>query len=191
MRAFGLLSFVVVAACASSGGSSAPARPATQTMSGGGLGAISAASGGGTGAITISNEISSDVAKMPYSADAVFRILASVYDSIGIPVTALDPVRKTIGNPSYKTRMRLGKVALSKYFECGTTQIGPNADSYDVVINVTTAVAADGASASTMTTFVDAQSRPVTFNQAYNRCTSKGLLETRLADIVKARLSRP
>ena len=180
MRAFGLLLFAVVAACASSGGSSASSRPATQTMSGGGLGSL-----------TVSNQVDLDVARIPYPADAVFRILASAYDSLGIPITTIDPVRKIIGNPGYKIRQRLGKVVLSKYLECGTTQIGPNADSYDVVLNVTTTVAADGATASTMTTVVDAQSRPAAFNQAYNRCSSKGLIETRLTDIVKAKLSRP
>jgi len=146
--------------------------------------------GGSMGSLTVSNMVNSDVVKMPYSADAVFRILASVYDSLAIPVTTMDPVRKIIGNPGYKTRQRLGKVTLSKYLDCGTTQIGPNADSYDVVLNITTTVAADGPAASTMTTILDAQSRPATFNQAYNRCSSKGLLETRLTDIVKARLSR-
>ena len=148
-------------------------------------------SGGSMGSITVSNMVESDVVKMPYSADAVFRILASAYDSLGIPVTSMDPVRKIIGNPGYKIRQRLGKVVLSRYLECGTTQIGPNADSYDVVLNVTTTVAPDGAAGSTMTTIVDAQSRPATFNQAYNRCSTKGLLESRLTDIVKARLSRP
>ena len=128
---------------------------------------------------------------MPYPADNIFRILPSVYDSLGIPVAMLTPTTRTIGNPSFKTRQRLGKVIMSRFLDCGNTQIGPNADSYDVVISITSHVESTGPAESTVTTNFEAQARPATFNQAYNRCSSKGVLETRLTDIIKARLSRP
>lgn len=181
MRVLAFLSLVAVAACASSGGgTTTTAKPATQTINSNGIGSL-----------TINNQSNMDVVKMPYSADAIFRILPSVFDSLSIPVTSLLPATKTIGNPQFKTRQRLGKVVMSKYLDCGATQIGPNADSYDIVLNVSTNVVANGPAESTVTTTFEAMARPATISQAYSRCTSKGLFETRLTEIVKARLSKP
>lgn len=181
MRRVTLCLLVVSTACASSGTSSiAPVKPATQTIGGGGMGSL-----------TMSASATTDVSHLPFSADAVWRILPSVYDSIGIQVTTVDPATKKIGNPGYKIRQRLGKVPLSRYLDCGTTQIGPNADSYDVVLTVLTVVTPEGAgTGATLSTVVEAQSRPATFTQAYNRCSSKGAIEIRVAELVKARLSR-
>ena len=186
MRRRLLLSLVVpiLHACASSSGTgsaaSAPSTlPATRTISSPDIGSM-----------TVTATSTADVSHFPYSSDAVWRILPSVFDSVGIPVSTIDQARKSIGNGGYKTRARLGKAPLSRYLDCGNTQIGPNADSYDVFLTVMTTVSPEGASGATLTTIVDAQSRPVTFNQAYSRCSSKGGIEIRIADLVKARLAR-
>ncbi len=174
-----LFSLALIAACASGGtSSSATAKPASQTVRGAGT------------SITISAVSTADVSHLPYTADAVWRILPSVYDSVGIPVTTIDQARKSIGNPGYKTRARLGKVTLSRLLDCGNTQIGPNADSYDVFLSVMTTVTPEGATGATLATIVDAQARPVIVSQAYSRCSSKGAIEIRIADIVSKRLAR-
>ncbi|MBL0169178.1 MAG: hypothetical protein IPP90_00405 [Gemmatimonadaceae bacterium] len=182
MRCVLLLSLALLPACASSSGGSASApssRPATQTMG-----------SADVGSLTVSATSTADVTHLPNTVDAVWRILPSVFDSVGIPVTTIDQARKSIGNAGYKTRARLGKAPLSRYLDCGNTQIGPNADSYDVFMSVITTVSPEGASGAMLTTIVDAQSRPVTYNQAYSRCSSKGGIEIRIADLVKARLAR-
>ena len=179
MRRLLLLSLAALPACASSSSGSGTARPATQT-----IGSSS------VGSVTVSATSNADVSHLPYSVDAVWSILPSTYDSVGIPVNSLDHARKSIGNGGYKTRSRLGKAPLSRYLDCGNTQIGPNADSYDVFLSVITTVSPEGAGGSTLVTIVDAQSRPATYNQAYSRCSSKGGIEIRIADLVKARLSR-
>ena len=140
--------------------------------------------------MSMSNTPTSDVIHLEYALDAVWRILPSVFDSIGITVNTIDQSRKTIGNPGYKIRQRLGKSPLSKYLDCGNTQIGPNADSYDVMLTVLSTVAPEGASGATLSTLVEAQAKPVTYNQAYSRCSSKGGIESRISELVKARLSR-
>lgn len=181
MRRLLLLTMIPLAACASSSSSTGggAARPASQTIG-----------SADVGSITIANSSSADVSHLPFTPDAVWRILPSVFDSIGVPLTTIDQGRKQIGNAGYKIRNRLGKVSLSRYLDCGNTQIGPNADSYDVFLSVLTTVNAEGASGSTITTSVDAQSRPITYNQAYSRCSSKGGIEIRIAELVKARLAR-
>ncbi len=180
MRLARVVLLALITACASSTSTSAPptAKPATQTI------------GSGTGALVMSASASADVTHLPYSVDAVWRILPSVFDSVGIVVATVDQARKSIGNPGYKVRARLGKVTLSRYLDCGNTQIGPNADSYDVFLSVMTTVVAEGAQGATLSTIVDAQARPATFNQAYSRCSSKGGIEIKIADLVKARLAR-
>ena len=177
-----VIALVLATAACTSATSSAPpaAKPATQTIR------------GDAGSLTINATSTADVSRLPYTVDAVWRILPSVMDSVGITVTSVDQARKSIGNPGYKIRGRLGKVALSKYLDCGngTTQVGANADSYDVFLSVMTGVTSAGAGGATLTTLVDAQARPVIVSQAYSRCSSKGGIEIRIAELVQARLSR-
>jgi hypothetical protein len=175
---FLLMSFA--AACASgSSGTSATARPATQTVGRGDIGTLVMAASGG-----------SDVFKVSHSADAVWKVLPGVFDSLAIPVNTIDPATKEIGNSALKIRSRLGKVYLSRYLECGNTQLGPNADSYDVVLTVMARVTAEGTAASSISTTVQAQAKPATYNQGYNQCSSKGAIEKRLVDLVSAALSK-
>lgn len=178
IRRAGVLAVLLLSACAS-GGSTSTARPATQTVGRSDIGTL-----------VMSTTGSAEVTALPYSADAVFRILPAVFDSLGVPVASLEPSKKEIGNPGYRIRSRLGKTSLSRYLDCGSTQIGANADNYDVVLTVMATVVADGASMSKLTTVVEAQARPATYNQAYSRCSSKGGIETRLAELAKAQLSK-
>jgi hypothetical protein len=175
-----ILLLAVLSACASSGSTgSTSARPATQTIGRGDIGTL-----------VVSSGASAEVAKVSQAADAVWRIMPSVFDSLGVPITDMDPARKEIGNAGYRIRNRLGKVSLSRYIDCGSTQIGPNADNYDVVLTVMAVVTADGPTAATITTRVEAQARPATYNQQYSRCSSKGGIEARIADLVNARLAK-
>lgn len=174
-----LLLLVVLPACASTAPSATGGRPATTTMG-----------SAEVGRLTIANNSSEASTSLPYSADAVFRILPSVFDSLAIPVNSMDPATRAIGNTAMKVRSRLGKVYLSRYLDCGNTQIGPNADNYDVVLTVMARVATATPTTSTMTVSVEAQARPATYNQAYSSCSSKGGLEARLAELAKARLAK-
>lgn len=173
-----ILVLTAMACSSASTTTSGTARPATQTIR-----------TGGASNITIAPSMSSDVSHLTYAADAVWRILPSIFDSIAVPLTTVIPSARQIGNLNFKIRSRLGKAPLSRYLDCGNTQIGPNADSYDVLLSVLTTVAAEGTTGSTLTTVVEAQAKPITYNQGYSRCTSKGSLEQRIADLVKARLA--
>lgn len=144
----------------------------------------------GVGRVTINRTNEADVVAVPFDAEASFRALPSIYDSLGVQVNAIDPAKKTVGNSGYKVRNRLGKLPLSMYVDCGSSQIGPNADSYDVYLSVMSTVIPDGAGSSKIGTIVDAQARPATYNQAYTPCSSKGLLETKIVQIVQKRLTK-
>ena len=131
-------------------------------------------------------------ATLPYSVEQVWRVLPFVFDSLGIPISSMDPAKRTLGNEAFKVRARLKGTPLSRFIDCGTsTQIGPNADNYDVVLVLTAAVAkaAEAAEATVVTTF-SAVAKPANFAQDYTPCNSKGLVESRFIDIVRTKLAK-
>lgn len=142
------------------------------------------------GRVAVTSVVEADLITVHHDADAVYRVLSAAFDSLGIPITGLDPARKMVSNNGFKVRNRLGKMPLSTYLDCGNSQIGPNADSYDVYLSVSSTVTSGGAGISKLATLVEAQARPATYNQAYNVCSTKGSLEQKLADIVVKRLAK-
>ena len=178
-----LCATALCAACArgsSTSGAAPGSRPATETVRLGRLGSLTMPT----------NAPTADVSRILHTADAVWRIMPSVFDSLGVPVATIDPAGRVIGHPGYNTRQRLGKAPLSRFLDCGNSQIGLSADSYDVFLTVLTTVRADGADGAALSTVVEAKARPVTYNQAYSNCSSKGGIERRITELVNAKLAR-
>jgi hypothetical protein len=175
-----MLSLSALCACASTGSTreDAPASPQTMRV-------------GGRAGATIVAEAVPNVTKVPYTVEQVWRALPAVYEALAIPTALLDSKAHVISNQGSKVRQRLGKVPLSRYIECGTTQIGPNAETYDVQLSVVTRVDADPPSGGAkISTTVDAAAKPVAFSQEYSRCSSKGELETRIVELVTEQVKR-
>jgi hypothetical protein len=123
--------------------------------------------------------------------EQVWRSLPAVFDSLGIPVANLDAPKRTMGNSAFKIRGRLKNVPLSRYIDCGTsTQIGPNADSYDVNLSLLAEVRPAEGGASSLVTIFDAVAKPANFAQGYSQCASKGTLESRFVELVNAQIKR-
>lgn len=122
--------------------------------------------------------------------EQVWKVLPAVFDSLGVPVGLLDPRAHAIGNNGFKVRGKLGKVGLARYIDCGTTQIGPNAESYDITLTLTTTLSStpDGATAMSMNLLASA--KPMAFGQDAFPCSSKGALEKRVTDLVTTLTSR-
>ncbi|HET9729690.1 MAG TPA: hypothetical protein VF785_03330 [Gemmatimonadaceae bacterium] len=180
MRSAKLLLLIPFVACASSGGGSAPA-PASQTVR------VVGPQGGAS--LTMATPDAPNVHTLSFTADQVWRALPAAFDSLGIPIGTLDPVKRSMGNAGFKIRGRLKGVPLSRYIDCGTsTQIGPNADNYDVSITILADVRPAEPGTTTVTTTFNAAGRPANFAQEYSDCRSKGVLEGRLVDIVRGRL---
>jgi hypothetical protein len=140
--------------------------------------------------LTVVTEASTDVTTFAEPVDRVWTALRVAYDSLGVPVGTLDPATRTIGNLGFKTRNRLGKTPLSRHLDCGSTQVGPNADSYDIILSVMSSLQPAPGGGTRLTTTVEAQARPATFNQSWSRCSSRGGIEERVASLVKAQLLR-
>lgn len=183
MNRLPVLFSVVLVGCASSGTpSSGPAPLETIRISGG--------AGLPTSAVNTRPTEESAVTTVRYPADRVWAALRAAYDSLAIPPASVDQASRTISNGSIRVRRRLGDVLLSKYINCGNTQGGNGADTYEVVLSVTTRADPVDAGTTRVTTLIDAMGRPITLSGEYARCRTTGFLEKRITEIVTAQLSR-
>lgn len=145
---------------------------------------------GASGRLRMSSESSGSSFSVSAPIEAVWKVLPMVFDSLSMPVNNADQATHTIGNNAYKVRQRLGKAPLSRYLDCGQTQIGPNADSYDVVLSVMVQLQPGAQGMTTVATTIDASAKPVAYSQAPSPCSSKGALETRISALVQGAVSK-
>jgi hypothetical protein len=125
-----------------------------------------------------------------FAVDRVWGALKVAFDSVALPVASVDPATHTINTASLRVRRRLGDVAMSKYINCGNTQGGNSADSYEIILSVSSRAQAAESGTTSLVTSVEAQGRPITLAGEYTRCTSTGDLEMRIARVVTAYLNR-
>lgn len=181
LRGASLFMIALVAACASSAGTAS--APASQTMR--------VVGPNGTQSVNLAGSTDPSSSRtLPYSVEQVWKALPGVLESLGIPIQTMDPTKRVVGNAGFNIRGRLKNVPLSRYIDCGnSTEIGPNADNYEVHMVFLAAVrAAEGNHSSVSLTF-DVVAKPVNFAQDYSQCTSKTVLESRLFDALAARLA--
>jgi hypothetical protein len=171
MRVVGTFALALFAACASSNAIPSTVR-ANESIN-------VSNSTGGVSSTRIAPSVTTSVVTMNVSLDRVWQALPAVYDSLGIPIAELDARQHIIGNHGFSVRRRLGKTALSRYIDCGSSQIGPNADDYQITMSVLTAARGQG-DTTVVTTNVDATGTGLQFSGQSVRCTSRGELEQRI-----------
>lgn len=177
-----LFALALVIGCTSSAGVSSGRRDvSTITIAG---------SEGGTLRLRNDDTPSSSIIGLPLAK--VWASLPAVFDSLGVPVTLIDPKQYLIGAAETKVRVRIGGVALSRYFECGTTQIGANADSYEILLTLLAHLKPALANTTTIEITVKAVARPVAFRQGYSDCQPKatGAIDERLVQILRRQATR-
>ena len=128
-------------------------------------------------------------ATVPFSMDRTWTAVRSAYDSLALPVATFDAATHTVATTTLRLRRRLGETSLSKFINCGNTQGGQSADSYEVQLSVQTVLQAADAGTTRVLSTVTAEGRPITLSGEYTRCTSTGNLERAVAAIVAARLN--
>ncbi|MCU0634123.1 MAG: hypothetical protein MUE41_04540 [Gemmatimonadaceae bacterium] len=118
----------------------------------------------------------------------VWTQLAAVYDEAKIITNVRDSVAGEIGNLSLVQRGRLWKQPLSRFFDCGASMSGNNADSYKVSLALVSWIVPHGAG-STVWTAVAAGGRDVSGTSNHSRtCQSVGQLEGTIHDALRERL---
>ena len=182
MRLARLIPLAALAACSSSSNVAQTAPgPETVRVVGGGAGNI-AIGMAPTPAEAHSTTLSASVAD-------VWRALPAAYEALGIPLSVIDSQTHVIGNSGFNLRRRLGSIPLVRLIDCGTTQGGPSAETYDIHMSVVTNLRA-GDGGTIIGTTVEPMGKPAAFSGEYVRCSSTGVLESRLADAVRSRLTK-
>lgn len=175
MRAGAVLLFAAVTACASSGG---------ENISPGTTQTTSVNTGHGQTIHVRSTPDRPSKVTVPLTVAMAWEALPSIYKTLGIPIAVLDAAQHQIGNTGLRARGRLGGVPMQRYFDCGSTQGGPNAETYELHISVLTDVD-ETPEGTVITTAVQAAGKPITFSGDYSRCSSTGSIETKIASELK------
>lgn len=145
--------------------------------------------GAGNTNLTLTSNAGAQVTKIEAPPEKVWIAMPAAFAKLGIPITDVDTVHQRIGNSGLKIRRQLGSTPLSRFIECGSTQIGDNADSYDVFLTVSSTVRRDpDTGLATLETLFESQAKPVAFSREYARCSTKGVLEQRIVEAVRAQL---
>lgn len=181
MRLALLFSLAAMAGCSSPGAVQGAPAPETVRVVGGSGGSIAM---GMSGSAADARSVA-----IAASVPAVWRALPAAYESLSIPISVLDSVTHVVGNSGFNVRRRLGSVPLVRLIDCGTTQGGPSAETYDIRLSVTTQIKAADAG-TTISTTIEPKGKPVAFSGEYINCSSTGVLETRIADAVKSRIAQ-
>jgi hypothetical protein len=181
---YSLVAAAALAGCASSGGVQQAGTIPTTMETINVRGAV-----GGSMSMAMVHEANANGAAVSYGAQETFIALRAVYDSLGIPVTTLDQTNRVIGNAAFKIRRQLARVPLSKYLNCGTTQGGPSADSYELIVSISTQARPQGQRTLVMTT-LDGQGRPVAMSGDYVHCATTAALEAHIVEMTNAILRR-
>jgi hypothetical protein len=175
---FALLATILTGCTSSS--SALPDRDTRQTVQISGV----------SGKLNMSSSSSATTNTIAEPLELVWRALPKALDSLGINVTTIDPARFVMGAEGVKVRQRLGKAPLSRYLDCGQTQIGPNADSYDVMLTVMVQLQKNVPGATSVSTTVDATAKPIAYSQSASECSTKGTLEKALLAILQAPIAK-
>ena len=119
-----------------------------------------------------------------------WRVLGGVYEQLGIPVAQSDPNGRQLGNPGYLAR-RVDGERMNSVVDCGSDFSGPLANQYDVTLTVITKLTAKGPENTQVVTVMDAYGRPRAVSGNSIHCTSRGVLEMKIAQKVAEALQPP
>lgn len=176
-----LLIPALLAACApatsSTGGAVAPG-PAlvTQTLIG--------ADGGSVG-MNMVNEATAVGTAVDGTPEQLWTALQQVYVSLEIPLSFRDNQRRSLGNTAFRTRRRVGPVPMYRALNCGGESGMPNAETYDITMDIASSVTAGPDGKARLSTLLQASARRPSGGSGDIRCTSQGALEERIATMVK------
>jgi hypothetical protein len=140
--------------------------------------------------MAIGSSVVEGVATVSAPIDRVWAVLTPSYDSVAIPLTAIDPAAHVLGNGGLIVHRKLGKARLSEYINCGNSQGGPSADTYEVNLSVSTRLAPAPSGGTIVTTVVNAAGKPASLSGDYVPCGTTGGLETRLVRLIEAQIKQ-
>jgi hypothetical protein len=187
MRAFPLILCALVAACAPKNTPPEMAPPA-QTVR------VTGSSGTGTSVNSSTRtsgtyDVRIDTVAAPLAT--IWKHLPAVYAGLDIPINQLDNTKNMVGNGGMKLYRKIGQTQLTKVLDCGRTQIGPNADSYEIVMSVLTTLARVDSANTVVYTNIEASGQPMNYAGGQTRCRTRGELEKQMLLMLRTRVLPP
>lgn len=120
---------------------------------------------------------------------AVFAAVRSVYTELKVPREVADSIAGVVGARRFRTSRSIGGVRYSVYLNCGEGLTGANADVWRLSIAIATFIEPAGEGRSRIGTgFVAAAQDMGGASKDPVTCGSFGLLESRIARMVKEKL---
>jgi hypothetical protein len=123
------------------------------------------------------------------SAERVWSVLPSVYTELGVGLTVVDSAMRYLGAIRATTRRPVAGLRLARILECGTGNLGPNAERYTVQLTLVTGVRPIDSTHSTVVTRVVGNAAPNGLNSSV-KCGSNGALEEKLLSVLRAHLAQ-
>lgn len=120
-----------------------------------------------------------------YPAADVWQAVPRVYADLAIAIETLDPTHRFLAGVA-SARRQFASKPLSHFVNCGSTLMGPNANSYAVRLHVQTEVDSTGPGEARVRTVL--QSTGAGDGGTTVRCSSTGDLERTIGDRVRALL---
>lgn len=137
--------------------------------------------------ITITSYAAASETQIARAPNAVFGVLAGVYQDLGIAIGTVDTPNRTTGNTQVRARGRLGRVPVSTYLDCGNTGLqGAAANAFPVRLSVLSYVTPEGEGGSRLRTIVEGVYTTAESSGTV-ACSSTGELEGAIARAVQTR----
>jgi hypothetical protein len=176
---------LALAACASASGGSSSGVPVEQTRT------VVSSSNPTAGDIELVRDNRLAVHRSTATPDRVWSVLPSVLSDLGLGGGPLPGQARAYVASVPSVRRQLNKVNLSRYLECGTTSSGAaGADTHLIRLQVTSYVEPEG-QGTRVRSQVLARATPVEGAAGMIDCSSTGILEARIGELLEARLRNP
>lgn len=123
------------------------------------------------------------------SMDAAWTALNVTYNELKIPITTLVDAQHLIANETFKVRRRIGRLPMQQIVDCGSTQGLPNAETYDILMSISSTLVPNPKGGITLITRIDATGKSPNFSRdAAVACHSSGTLEKEIAELVRKKV---
>jgi hypothetical protein len=123
------------------------------------------------------------------SMDAAWTALNVTYSDLKIPITTLIDKQHLIGNETFKVRRRIGRLPMQQILDCGNAQGIPNAETYDIMMSISSTLTTNPKGGLNLVTRIDATGKSPNFSRESSvTCHSAGALEKEIADIVRKKI---
>jgi hypothetical protein len=133
--------------------------------------------------VEVRNEASVSESSVSGSLRTVWNVMPNVFERLQIEMNYIDSGAGVIGNGNFRPR-RLGGRSLSTYLECGSGLTGPYADAYAVRMSLLVQLSPAPEGRTLVRTSIDAYAEDRAVNSRPIHCTSKGVLERQIWDMI-------